>query len=230
MSRLAAFFVPARRKRRSGRVNGGQLRVVAAVAAAVAVLGGADASPGAGEPWARQSPLPTGFSLDGVDMISTTEAWAVGAVGTILRTTDGGASWQKQASGTQERLDAVRFKDPLHGWAVGTDLALYTVDGGVTWTPGTGIVGSPVSVDCSTVTTCFVGYGYSIASKTTDGGRTWNDVTFPLAVGRFQFFDSQKGIASGPGGVLTTNDGGATWSPRPGPHGGFFVNQQEAGA
>jgi photosystem II stability/assembly factor-like uncharacterized protein len=39
-------------------------------------------------------------------MISTAEAWAVGAVGTILHTTDGGASWQRQASGTQERLDA----------------------------------------------------------------------------------------------------------------------------
>jgi photosystem II stability/assembly factor-like uncharacterized protein len=207
-------------------LKGGQLRVVVAVAAAVAVLGGADASPGAGEPWARQSPLPTGFWLAGVDMISTTEAWAVGDVGTILHTTDGGASWQKQASGTQQRLDAVRFKDPLHGWALGTSLALYTVDGGVTWASGTGIVDRPLSVDCSTVTTCFVGYGYSIASKTTDGGRTWNDVTFPFAVGRFQFFDSQKGIASGPGGVLTTNDGGATWSPRPGTHGGFFVNQQ----
>jgi photosystem II stability/assembly factor-like uncharacterized protein len=227
MRRLAAGINRRRSAVRGRRVKGKQLRVVAAVAAAVAVLGGADASPGAGEPWARQSPLPTGFSLEAVDMVSTTEAWAVGDVGTILHTTDGGASWQKEASGTQERLDAVRFKDALHGWAVGTNLALFTVDGGVTWAPGTGIVGSPVSVDCSTVTTCFVGYGYSTASKTTDGGRTWNEVTLPFAVGRFQFFDSQKGIASGPGGVLATNDGGASWSPRPGPHGGFFVSQQE---
>lgn len=235
MSTIAAVFARRRsriaRRRwygpRRTRMRVNPFRVAAAVAAAVAVLGGAAASPGAAEPWARQSPLPTGFSLEAIDMISTTEAWAVGEVGTILHTTDGGASWQKQVSGTQVRLDAVQFEDTLHGLAVGTNLALYTVDGGVTWTPGTGVVGTPVSVDCSTVTTCFVGYGYSTVSKTTDGGRTWNDVTLPFAVGRFQFFDAQKGIVSGPGGVLTTNDGGATWSPTPGPHGGFFVSQQE---
>src|SRR5215207_4385169 len=157
MTVLAAAF--GNRRVRGDRVNSGRLRVAAAVVAAVAVLGGAGASPGAGDLWVRQSPLPTGFSLEGIDMISTTEAWAVGDVGTILHTTNGGASWQKQISGTQQRLDAVRFKDPLHGWALGTSLALYTVDGGVTWTPGTGIVDRPLSVDCSTMTTCFVGYG-----------------------------------------------------------------------
>ena len=197
------------------------------IVATLAALIAGGAAPAAGEAWVKQSSRPTGFTLQGVDMVSPTEAWAAGAVGTILHTTDGGATWTKQRSGTQETLEAVRFKDALHGWAVGTNLALYTTDGGTTWAAGTGIVGNPVSVDCASLTTCFVGYGYSIASKTTDGGKTWNNVTFPFAVARFQFFDAQNGIASGPGGVVTTNDGGATWSAKAGPHGGFFVDQQQ---
>src|SRR5215204_3558104 len=194
---------------------------IALLVAFLALAVGAGA-PAADAPWTKQSPLPTGFPLFDVDMISVSEAWAVGEVGTILHTTDGGVSWTRQASGTETRLAAVRFKDALRGWAVGGGLALLTSDGGTTWKASSGIVGDPVSIDCSSLTTCFAGYGYSTASKSTDGGATWQNVTFPIAVARFQFFDVQHGVASGPGGVAVTNDGGASWSSRPGPHGGFF--------
>ncbi|HEY5499613.1 MAG TPA: YCF48-related protein [Bacteroidales bacterium] len=46
--------------------------------------------------WFWQNPLPQGNSLYGVEFISSTEGWAVGANGTILKTSDGGASWQIQ--------------------------------------------------------------------------------------------------------------------------------------
>ena len=202
-------------------------RVLVALLAAVLTLVGGASAPAADSQWTKQSPMPTGFALQDVDMVSPNEAWAVGDVGTILHTTDGGVSWGRQASGTQVDLTAVRFKDTLHGWALGTNLALYTTDAGTTWNPGTGIVGRPVSVDCPSLTTCFAGYGYSTASKSTDGGKTWHDVTFAIEVARFQFFDALRGVASGPGGVAATNDGGASWSARPGPHGGFFVDQQQ---
>ena len=48
--------------------------------------------------WVRQSPYPSRFPTNGVDMVPATEAWAV-AYTDILHTTDGGATWN--SSGDQ---------------------------------------------------------------------------------------------------------------------------------
>ena len=60
-----------------------------------------------------------------------THGWAVGTVGTILATTDGGVTWSKQNSGSGLRLTGVTFADATHGWAVGDDgTVLATTNGG----------------------------------------------------------------------------------------------------
>jgi len=59
----------------------------------------------------------------------------VGEAGTILRTTDGGASLVPQISGVTETLMAVTFTDANNGAAVGQlGVILKTTDGGQTWT------------------------------------------------------------------------------------------------
>ena len=45
--------------------------------------------------------------------------WAVGAGGTIVATTDGGATWSAQDSGTTQTLNSVVFTDADHGIIVG---------------------------------------------------------------------------------------------------------------
>lgn len=70
--------------------------------------------------WTRQSPVPTGQRLNGVDMVSATTAWAVGERGAIVHTDDGGGTWRRQRSGTSEQLNAVSFADSLHGLAMAT--------------------------------------------------------------------------------------------------------------
>lgn len=58
----------------------------------------------------------------------------VGANGTILHTSDAGASWVLQTSGTTAALNAVDFISPLEGWAAGeAGTILHTSDGGFTW-------------------------------------------------------------------------------------------------
>src|SRR5437016_4900893 len=60
--------------------------------------------------------------------------WAVGFGGTILHTSDGGATWSGQDSGTSNELLGVQFTDALTGWAVGAvGTILHTSDGGATW-------------------------------------------------------------------------------------------------
>ncbi|MEO7658887.1 MAG: YCF48-related protein, partial [Pyrinomonadaceae bacterium] len=58
----------------------------------------------------------------------------IGDQGTILRTTDGAASWTKITTKIRENLYGLSFYDQKNGFAVGSaGITLRTVDGGVTW-------------------------------------------------------------------------------------------------
>ncbi|MGB9178363.1 MAG: YCF48-related protein [Pyrinomonadaceae bacterium] len=167
--------------------------------------------------WTAQAPLPVGESLHGVDMVSATEAWAVGESGIILRSADGGTSWSQQSSGTSAQLQAVRFLDSLHGWAVG-NAVLYTTDGGQTWQTGTRSGNLSELYDVDFVDGSF-GWacGGGVVMKTTDGGQTWSPQSVPVQ--SFQnllsidFVDRNRGWAVGADGIiLVTTNGGANWT------------------
>ena len=98
-----------------------------------------------GTTWTQQTSGVT-QNLNGVFFINATTGWAVGTnIGTnqrILTTTDGGTTWNivPAASITLTTnqtffvLNAVKFVDTLHGWAVGNaGRILYTSDGGSSW-------------------------------------------------------------------------------------------------
>ena len=63
------------------------------------------------------------YTLDGLfypsDMIGYAVGYNSGGTGVVLRTDDGGVSWQNQTISTQFRLKDVFFTDPLNGWVVG---------------------------------------------------------------------------------------------------------------
>jgi hypothetical protein len=103
--------------------------------------------------------------------------WRFGPAGSIERSEDAGATWQRQASGVQGDLLAGSAPSATVCWAVGRGgIVLRTTDG-ATWAQ----VGSPASVDLvaieardasqATVTTV---EGKSYA--TSDGGRTWRSL------------------------------------------------------
>jgi photosystem II stability/assembly factor-like uncharacterized protein len=76
------------------------------------------------------------YTLDGLWYPSDQIGYAVGynstGAGTVLRTDDGGMSWQDQNVGTQFRLKDVFFTDPLNGWAVGRNgVVMHTSTGGL---------------------------------------------------------------------------------------------------
>jgi photosystem II stability/assembly factor-like uncharacterized protein len=86
----------------------------------------------------------TSYYLRDVELLSTTVGWAVGDphwndevkdyVSTIVKTTDGGLTWQPRQVDVTEIFRAVSFVDADTGWAVGTNGAiLHTSDGGDTW-------------------------------------------------------------------------------------------------
>src|SRR5256885_564474 len=58
----------------------------------------------------------------------------VGFGSLIVATSDGGATWKRQQSGTSENLSSVHFADSRHGWAAGDGgTILSTSDGGGSW-------------------------------------------------------------------------------------------------
>ena len=94
---------------------------------------------GAGYAW-HDTPTGSSARLRGVSAISATTAWASGSLGTVLRTTNRGATWQQVGPpGTQdlqfrdiEAFDASRAVILSIGEA--TDSRIYrTADGGQTW-------------------------------------------------------------------------------------------------
>jgi photosystem II stability/assembly factor-like uncharacterized protein len=128
--------------------------------------------------------------LRGVSAVSERVAWASGAGSTVLRTEDGGTTWQK-LNVTTEALD---FRD---------------VD----------------AIDAQTAYIMSIGNGpASRIYKTTDAGKTWNQQfknEDPKAfLDAMSFWDANHGIAFGDSVdkqfyILTTADGGRTWSRVP---------------
>ena len=76
-------------------------------------------------------------NLNGVYFSSPTFGWIVGEFGLVLKTDDGGKSWNSQRYGTDlPQLYAVKFLDDHRGWAMGQAGSLIqTTDGGRHWSP-----------------------------------------------------------------------------------------------
>src|SRR5215470_14626255 len=180
--------------------------------------------------WFWQNPLPQGNTLRGVATLSPSSTVAVGDFGTILRTTDGGATWTPQFSGTTYRLRGVSFVDANNGTAVGDfGTIVRTTDGGATWTPQTsGTTNALYGVSFVDANTGTAVGDFGTILNTTDGGATWTrqfSGTIDYLYG-VSFTDGNTGTAvgcvlvtphprcAGRGAILRTTDGGVTWTPQ----------------
>jgi photosystem II stability/assembly factor-like uncharacterized protein len=157
-------------------------------------------------------------ALDDVDMVDARYGWAVGGAGTILRTTDGGATWQPQDSGFQGFLAGVCALDRQRAWAAGAGgTILRTTDGGRIWAQ------APEVTDAHLYAVTFVDglHGWAGGEdetilRTVDGGASWSVARVDesdATVSGFSFVSPSTGWAAAGGvhAVLYTTDGGATW-------------------
>lgn len=171
--------------------------------------------------WVAQT---TGSSvwLHGVDFANSGTGWAVGELGTVLKSTSSGLSWVSQTSGTGEPLQAVDFVNASVGYAVGgcvgcTDgIILKTTDGGATWAPKDS--GRSLSaVQFVSPATGFAVGDNGLILRTTDGGASWIDQS-PGVISSFVsvfFIDSVTGWVGGftPGALFKTTNAGSSWAP-----------------
>ena len=138
----------------------------------------------------------------------------------ILRTADGGSSWQiaetPLAASASAGIFSVAFRDRLHGLTVGGDYrkekdavdnAAATADGGATWQPVTGLGGFRSLVVAVPGMKLWIAVGPSGSDLSTDEGRSWR----PIDGGGYHAFSAARqahvGWGVGEGGAI----GKLTW-------------------
>ncbi|MBL8142422.1 MAG: hypothetical protein JNM38_14995 [Acidobacteria bacterium] len=173
----------------------------------------------AAKTWA-QADVPSRALLTGVFMHDASLGWAVGHDETILRTRDGGTTWERvhYAPDNEKPLLDVWFANERQGLAIGAyGTILGTEDGGTTWTSRqvhgdddfhlNQIVAAP---DGSLYIAAEAGHLY----RSTDSGATWAPLTSPY---QGSFFGVLP-LADGPllayglrGNLFRSSDQGTTW-------------------
>ena len=126
-----------------------------------------------GTTWTIQDQSPVNYY--NCNAIDQNTCYVSGTGGTILKTTDGGVTWNTQLTGTLSDITALFLFDANNGYAVGGQgTILHTIDGGLTWTAQqsglpTGIL---FSVYFPATDVGYIAGGSGLFLKTTNGGYT----------------------------------------------------------
>ncbi len=135
----------------------------------------------------------------------------------VMRTTDGGATWQRIIVPSKLELFHLDFNGSSHGWIVGDQgLILATTDGGDTWR----VQMSKTKNALYNVDFRDDDEGYAVGEagtilRTEDGGGIWEKVSAPVMTSfmRVDFADDKNGLIAGHGGIiLRSSDKGRTWT------------------
>lgn len=134
----------------------------------------------------------------------------------VMRTEDGGDTWQRIQVPSKVELYHLDFTDSDHAWIVGAEgLIMATTDGGITWRVQNSGVRKPIfNVDFRDDDNGYAVGGGGTVLRTQDGGRTWSQINagFNQSLMRVDFADDKNGWIVGYGGaILRSADKGATW-------------------
>ncbi|MFE7648388.1 WD40/YVTN/BNR-like repeat-containing protein [Streptomyces phaeoluteigriseus] len=218
------------RARRAGRTAAAGAACAAALAVLTAVPAQArEAGPGGRAPaWALKDTGASTVRFRGLAAVDRDTAWVAGTRGTVLRTTDGGASWRNVSppGAADLQFRDVEAFDARHAvvLAIGEGEAsrVYrTDDGGATWTESFRNTDARAFYDCLT----FFDRRHGLAMSdpvdgrfrilsTSDGGRSWRvlpDAGMPSALpGEAGFAASgQCLVSAGPRDVWLATGGAA---------------------
>ncbi len=167
----------------------------------------------AGRSWV-QRPAPTRATLTSVFFVNERLGWAAGHDTAILRTVDGGESWQlvHEDQAVERPILDLWFKDERLGYAIGAyGLFLVTSDGGTTWKERPFAAKDLVAVP---------------RDKTDNGDWYESDASLGEDVHLNQIRQAESGrlyIAAEAGNIYRSDDGGTSWlSLKPPYQGSFF--------
>ncbi|MBN1756355.1 hypothetical protein JW877_09105 [bacterium] len=176
-----------------------------------------------GQNWVRKLEPESDIRLEDINFTSATDGWAVGSECLILKTLDGGESWNEvNVSSCIRDLLEIRFHEALqNGWIVGkTSKVLFTTNGGSSWSNDDSEVNADLySTGIIDLDTRWI-VGYRTSARvgtillTKDNGTEWTIQSY--GVNRYLsglcFTDVNNGWIVGSDGVcVNTTDGGNIW-------------------
>ncbi len=181
------------------------------------------------------SPVDSGTTsnLNGAILLDSGTGFVVGDTGTILKSTDAGATWAPLTSGTSTTLHGIYFLDPNEGVAVGDNgTILRTTDGGAAWqSVASGVEDSLRSISFNGVNGICGGDSQTILYSS-DSGASWQIGQSEFIGGGFpgaQMLSATTGFVAGQNSIFqpllgASTDGGASWAFQ-----AFYFDNNEGG-
>lgn len=135
-----------------------------------------------GVTWKNSKFSDVNYVLFGVHCPTTTMCVAVGNLDTIVRSIDGGATWDNQISNISESLNGVYCPTSSLCVAVGWHGAIIrSTDRGVTWNRQvSGTENRLLGIHCPTSTLCITVGETGTLVRSIDGGKTWNNQSLDI--------------------------------------------------
>ncbi len=137
---------------------------------------------------------PGDMVLYALSFVDEQHAWIGGEFGVILRSDDGGLTWESPETPVDTSLFGIYFADAENGWAVGIEATmLHSTDGGRTWTKES--VPIPKEFTLSIYDVSVQGqYGWAVGDSgyllnSKDAGASWQLVEEPVQMGSHWFRD-----------------------------------------
>jgi len=169
-----------------------------------------------GTDWTTQ--VSSGPKLNGISALDANVVYAVGASGTVQKTTDGGANWSSQTTDSNYVLYGVNAVSSTTAYAAGksgSDGVILKTTDGTNWSTVETVSGTPLNaisvVETNPNVAFAVGDG-SIIMQTTDGN-TWSDTGFSSNIGgalsSIYAVSSTKAYAVGVIGSVARLNGGS---------------------
>lgn len=161
--------------------------------------------------------LSTGTTLNSINFVTPLRGYVCGFNGLILKTEDGGKTWQKSTFDSGINFFCVLFLTPDKGFITGDNgTVIYTEDGGKNWNLLKTFSKESVFDICflDDKMTGFMAGSHGTILKTINGGKNWYPVYTPSKelLYSLAFRDSRNGFAVGWNGtILRTTNAGSTW-------------------
>lgn len=167
--------------------------------------------------WFWQNPTPQGYDIKSVTFINSQTGIAVGNYGAILRSENGGESWNTVSVGYSNDFLCVRHLSGDTAFVTGTDgILLRTTTGGNSWERMSASITDTISsIFFTNQNSGYVACGRGKIYKTTNRGNTWSEqfTGISSALNSIFFLNKDTGFACGDyGRALKTTNAGSNWN------------------